>query len=428
MDEIPTNYMLEQFANYILFGKDERHISAVDEKIITQPSRAYSAWKTKAEKEKSLDAILDDAIKGPLLENEISHEFVRYRAPAPHIDRSTYDENGNILTYGDDWQRCPDGTMRPIQEMRELWQTIDYYEHLYAMYTGKEEADEYVLTHPKDHTALWRLRHLIIEIRRTQYYIKDAYNPAITCFQSPHAEKTPYDFNHDTGYWLEPEEWCRRRRTTPNHGQPPIERAPEKDGLLWWRVSGNAIDYEKPEHMAALMKNYASLLLHSYSNPDSPARILCYDFERYAGSDEAELTDEEWRIMSLAIGHKHDFQIAALLKKEGYEVDSEYRIANIRKIVLPKKLALAAVRLREEDEAAHGQLAQKRCQKCKNMWPATSNFFNVNKAKADGLGTKCKFCQHMEQTKIKEKMKQWNQAKSIESAQNANRTEDKVNT
>ena len=44
----PSQKEIEQMADYILFGKDEKYLSAVDTKDILQPERRFNSWKTKA--------------------------------------------------------------------------------------------------------------------------------------------------------------------------------------------------------------------------------------------------------------------------------------------------------------------------------------------------------------------------------------------
>jgi hypothetical protein len=58
LDARPTDEDLEQMADYILFGKDEKYLSSRDRKEILQPKRRYDSWATKDEKNTSLDALL----------------------------------------------------------------------------------------------------------------------------------------------------------------------------------------------------------------------------------------------------------------------------------------------------------------------------------------------------------------------------------
>ena len=68
LDTDPNATDLEQMADYILFGKDEKFLNARDRKEILQPKRRYDSWSTKDEKNESLDALLEDANTAPEIE------------------------------------------------------------------------------------------------------------------------------------------------------------------------------------------------------------------------------------------------------------------------------------------------------------------------------------------------------------------------
>lgn len=63
------------------------------------------------------------------------------------------------------------------------------------------------------------------------------------------------------------------------------------EGKLFWKISDNIVDYENPSHILALIDNYAALLRHSYSDPNSHTRDLCFDLELFV--ERANLTDVE---------------------------------------------------------------------------------------------------------------------------------------
>ena len=82
-------------ADYILFGKDEKFLSAVDTKDILQPERRFNSWKTKAEKTESLDALLEDPVTAPEIESKTADRGPRYKVVKPEIKRPKYDADGN---------------------------------------------------------------------------------------------------------------------------------------------------------------------------------------------------------------------------------------------------------------------------------------------------------------------------------------------
>lgn len=386
----PTAAMLEQMGDYIMMGKDEKYMSGYDDKSLIMTHRRYSNYKTKDEKNDSLDALMEDPVTAPECElaAQTAKEAPRYKVIAPKIVRTEYDEQGRIIKKGDDFDVNGD----PIPFMRELWERIDYWEDLLAQYKGTKEPSQWVLDHPKDSYWIQRVNHMLIDMRRQQYYIKDVYNPTIHFFNVSHGGRTEYNFNDNTGYWLDELEWCRRRRTTPaGRYQKTFQSARTNgEGQYFWEISENAIDYENPKHIYALMENYVKLLVHSYASPQSSTRALCFDFERFV--DYADLTDEEIFILQAKIAHRNNFVIIDELREDGI-VYSDSQFRHIQREVIPKKIANAAKRLRIESEAALGKIPYKRCSKCGEMKPADLMFFCKSVGKKSGFCSQCKECQ-----------------------------------
>ena len=91
LDIEPNTTDLEQMADYILFGKDEKYLNARDRKEILQPKRRYDSWSTKDEKNESLDALLEDPNTAPDIENKQSDNGPRYKVFKPEIRIPEYD-------------------------------------------------------------------------------------------------------------------------------------------------------------------------------------------------------------------------------------------------------------------------------------------------------------------------------------------------
>ena len=178
------------------------------------------------------------------------------------------------------------------------------------MYRGKIPPNDYIRNHPLTEYQLYKYGHMLIEIRRTQYYLKDSYKPTIKFFNVPAPGRTEYDFDCDTGLWLSPEEWCARKRKPHPFDlkQPALEDVPEdEEGRLFWKVSDNKIDYENPAHILAILDNYADLLRHSYDRTKSSTRALCFDMEFLI--EEANLTDLEQFLLEQRVAHRNVFII-----------------------------------------------------------------------------------------------------------------------
>ena len=65
-----------------------------------------------------------------------------------------------------------------IPGMWEVWDSIDRLSHWIAQLEGKIPPEEGVEIFD-DSYRLYRLKHNLIDMKRTQYYLKDAYKPQI---------------------------------------------------------------------------------------------------------------------------------------------------------------------------------------------------------------------------------------------------------
>ena len=381
--------------DYILFGKDEKYLSARDRKEILQPKRRYDSWSTKDEKNESLDALLEDPNTAPEIEQKQNNNGPRYKVFKPEIKRPTYDEAGNMIDVGDS----------DIPGMVELWAEIDKLQERYDMYRGKIPPNDYVKNHPLTKYQLYKFGHMLIDIRRHQYYLKDSYKPALKLFNITPPGRSEIDFENNTGLWLKPEEWCYRKRNPKPFDlpQPALEDAPEdENGNLYWKISDNKIDYENPDHILALLDNYVSLLKHSYDKPDSATRTLCFDMELLI--ENANLTDLEQFLLEQRVAHRNIFMMQQFLAEDEIYISEATIRETIRKKI-PRKLANAATKLRLESEVIRGEKETLECSKCHTVYPKDAFYFARSRDKRTGFCSQCKVCQKESYERRRDKKK-----------------------
>ena len=394
----PNQTDLEQMADYILFGKDEKFLNARDRKEILQPKRRYDSWSTKDEKNTSLDALMEDPNTAPEIEQKTSDtadKGPRYKVFKPEIKRPKYDDKGNLLDIGD----------ADVPGMVELWERIDTLQERYDMYRGKIPPNDYVRNHPLTAYQLYKFGHMLIDIRRHQYYLKDSYKPTLKFFNVPPPGRVEFDFNCDTGLWLKPEEWCYRKRNPKPFDlpQPALEDAPEdENGNLYWKISDNKIDYENPDHILALLDNYVSLLKHSYDKPDSSTRTLCFDMELLI--ENANLTDLEQFLLEQRVAHRNIFMMQQFLAEDEIYISEATIRETIRKKI-PRKLANAATKLRLESEVIRGEKETLECSKCHTVYPKDAFYFARSRDKRTGFCSQCKVCQKESYERRRDKKK-----------------------
>lgn len=401
---------ISQLGDYILFGKDEYHMSPVDTHEILNPPHRYSSYVRKEDQNASLDAMLEDPIVGPSLELENREVSPRNKSKAlvfkPSIHRTTYDEEGNILEYGDDFDE--DGNV--IQPMRDLWEIIDKWQRRVDMYSGRIPADETVKNNPKTKYDLYRMNHMLIDMKRQQYIVKDCYKPILKSFTPPGGTKTAYDFDVPTGYYIPEAEWDSR---VAKHNDRYIEQPPKsevrrsEDGTkLFWEISKNVVDYENPFHINAILDNYVALLRHCYDKPDSISRCICFDIENFI--EKAELSELEQFVLEQKVAHRNLYRIQNAILEETGECYSEGRLRLLMKDTIPKKLASAARSLRLESELKLGRIEGLTCTKCRRVLPKDQHFFARSLEKKTGFCSQCKDCQRKKRVVVKERKKNGN--------------------
>jgi hypothetical protein len=173
--------------------------------------------------------------------------------------------------------------------------------------------------------------------------------------------------------------------------QPPLEEVPEdENGNLYWKISDNAIDYENPDHILALMDNYVSLLKHSYDKPDSETRTLCYDLEYLV--ENADLTDLEQYCLEQRIAHRNTFVIQKYLAEDNIH-KTEAQLRTIMRENIPNKIARTAMRLRLESQFLKGEIEGLKCTKCGGTFPKHPFYFARSRDKRTGYCSQCKECQ-----------------------------------
>lgn len=379
----PNDSDLEQMGDYILFGKDEKYLNARDRKEILQPKRRYNSWTTLDEKGESLDALLEDPNTAPQIEQKQANEGPRYKVLKPEIKRPTYDDKGNLIDPGDS----------DVPGMVELWERIDILQERLDMYKGKIPPNDYIRTHPLDNYSLYKYNHMLIDIRRHQYYLKDAYKPTLKFFNAAPPGKPQFDFNVNTGLWLSPREWCARKRNPKPFDieQPPLEEVPEdENGNLYWKISDNAIDYENPDHILALIDNYANLLKHCYSDLNSPSRDLCFDLELLV--ENSNLDELEQFLLEQRVAHRNHFIVQKNLAEDGI-IKTEAQIRNLVRAKIPQKIARTATKMRLEAQLNTGEIEGLECTKCHRILPKDAFFFSRSRDKRTGFCSQCKECQ-----------------------------------
>ena len=385
LDTDPNNHELEQMADYILYGKDENGNNAVKRGEVTDENKRYNSFKRASEKNKSLEEILDNPLVDQNTLQPVENTKHVYTKKKPTIRKPKYDKTtGEMIDPGDS----------DIPGMVELWERIEWFERVVAANEGRIpfSDDLFVVA---DNYRLYQLRHQLIDLRRHQYYLKDAYKPTINLLGITPPQPQSYDWDSDSYYWISLDEWQHRVDTKLTHAissnLSDYETRTAADGSteVKWVVRHHNFDWENPWHVRCLIDYYSAICMQLWDKEFSWGRMLIYDFDRYAtmcGFSPAR----EYLLMRKIDKATHQQMADELQEKFGLSYN-ENHISTILSREIPERIAQVAKAHRLLVETPQDQ--RKQCYHCKRWLPKDIIFFGRNKSRKDGWASNCKECE-----------------------------------
>ena len=362
---------LETIANYILYGKDEDSgESAVDRKEI-QIKTKYNSYSKK--EPESLDALMES----PTFDERVFNtDKNKYRNIKPKIDREKdYDVPG----------------------IQELWKTIDYFQHLIDVSTGKVEDKEARKLSPVE---LYKFKHMVIELRRQQFYLKDMVKPTICMFGTNtrkvfQTEETsiPWD-SEDSQFSIAP--------LGVLIGKDKKFYSPREYQGSDYQYNKEAkyiIDFRNFEHIYYFLENYEDLKIGAENNPESTIGFLLDTLDFYISL--ANLSEPKKLILNYK---KHKIQneiIKEQLEKDFGLTHSANYISTIWKQKICKEIAEAAQLHYDYYLNRNKPFAWKKCNQCGKIKLKDTREFMRKSRSSDGLASRCKECDRENRLKSK---------------------------
>ena len=381
----PTNSELEQMASYILYGKDEEGKNAVQRGETTDSDKRYKSFQRAADKVQSLDEILDNPLADQQTLQKMDERYI-YTKKKPTIAHPKYDKKtGALIDAGDS----------DIPGMQQLWDTIDRLDHILAVNEGKIPPDEYTQIF-SDPYRLYQFKHMLIDIRRHQYYLKDAYKPTLHFLAITPPKTQTYNWDEDSFYWMPREQWQSRvdnallssiskniedyeTRINPTTGAQEVK----------WIVRRQTFDWENPYHIKALLNHYSAIYMELHEKLDSWGRTLIYDFDRYF--DMCGFSEVREYIVMRKIDRASHAQIAAELQEKFGLKYNENHICTILSKEIPERMAQIATKHRML--LTTPKEGRKKCFTCKQWLPRNNYFFATNNSRKDHFASNCKECE-----------------------------------
>lgn len=382
LESNPTNSELEQMASYILYGKDEEGKNAVQRGETTDSDKRYKSFQKAADKVHSLDEILDNPLSDQVSLKTLDEKYV-YKKQKPSIAKPKYDKTtGELIDKGDS----------DIPGMQQLWDRINYLEHVVAVNEGKVP-DDGTVTILQDSYRLYQLKHQLIDMRRHQYYLKDAYKPTLHFLAVQPPQSQTYDWDSDAEYWMTYDQWYDKVHNTYRSLSTDIDDYESKvtpnGTFVKWIVRRHNFDWENPKHIRALIDNYSNLYMELWDKVHSWGRTLIFDFDRY--TTMANLSPvREYILLRKIDKAPYQLILQELQEKFGLQYN-ENHLSNILNKEIPNKIVEAAIRHRLEVETPDSQ--KKRCFRCQRLLPLHKMFFGVNNSHKDHFASSCKECE-----------------------------------
>ena len=231
--------------------------------------------------------------------------------------------------------------------LKQLRESIEYWEQKLKTATGKD---------------IYRIKKTLIDLRKDQYIIKNAYKKPIVFTQAVRSSKN----------------------YIPLDGEITIDES--------GRAVGTGVTLIDPAVCSAILCNYSRLKQDSWGNFESDTWYLIYDFENVC---DRALKDYPlyMRIVEYKIDGMQNIDIQEALQMEfGIKHSLEY-ISSLWRNKIPKLIASAA-----EDQYLEWYYTQeekgqyKRCSRCGQIKLANNKYFSINNTSKDGFYSICKEC------------------------------------
>ena len=403
----PTKEELETCANYVLWGKDSDGKNLVQKKEIEIETK-NKTWDRKKEEE-SLDALFES----PTFNEQV---IIPYSTPPIKKKKEVFDRARAL-------NEAPQDLLPRFQELFKEIDKLDLELSFYDLKVGKRKTSpreellnrftkEEILTLKKKGENLsqysyLKLRHLLVEKRREQFYLKDTYSAPLQSILPPLQEAPELTiFEADIpvfplGLKLEDKLGAKLFPHLHNVGIEEYgEEDLEKISKIYWEKRkeeeniGEKIhfNFKKIEHVYQLFLFFFEVEEEGLKkNLEGTSQDLLRTLEFYIS--EAELTPLQEEILILKKKKVPNSKIAATINKKYQRNYTINYISTIFTQQVIKKITEAA-RLHElVISNIFFKENFKKCIGCGDMVLKDANFFMRKGRSSDGFASRCKICE-----------------------------------
>ena len=238
--------------------------------------------------------------------------------------------------------------LNTIPSLRQLRDTIEIWEQALKRTSGKDA---------------YTIKKALIEMRKEQYIIKQAYQRPIIPAKFPRGGNAFHYLVLDDTSYLDKNK----------------------------QVVVQGVSFMDPKVISAILCDYSKLKEDSLENFQGDTWYLIQDFENLC--DKAlEQEPLYLRLVECKIDKMQNIDIQKTLEAEfGVKHSLEY-ISSLWRNKIPKMIATQAEKDFLEYEFSRRNLCFKKCSKCGQLKPAHNIFFSINRTAKDGFYSICKSC------------------------------------
>ena len=411
----PTTSELETIANYILWGKNRSTDKNIVQEGSIQIATRAKLWDSNAAKVESLDNLLTQP--GFTEQQILSAEAPRYKYPKETFSRSIARRTAS-----------PEA----LSILEQLWREIDsldlelnYYDlaHGKRIKPPREELlalfDENAQQSLKESAAhlnqfqYLKKRHLLVELRREQYTIKDLYRPIRSLHSAPSTQLPQIISTIETDYPVAPmgliggvgiQEKLFPKDRYPIPSDFTQEELKSVLQFYWTRaLQTNVYDFRNPDHVGKTFEQFQQL--NSERNDDilSNSNSFLDTLQFYIA--RADLSDTQREILDLKLRKVSNPDIAQYInKKYSKSYTINYISTIFRQKIIPQICAAAQIHAEIIENLTFPENFKK-CKTCGRILLISPINFVKKSRSPDGYSTQCKFCDREARIKSKEKIK-----------------------
>ena len=370
---VPTQKEQEIITTYLLYGRTESGKSPIHDKDILSVSHTYNP-----KAPDSLERLMESPAFNESTIGRIDKK-IQYKIPKPNLNRDEYREKS---------------LPQELDQFTSLWNSID-------------EIDKLLREHKEGKRVIplkkyYQLRHLLVDLRRQQYTLKDEFFPTLTQHIQPTVYKGGEVDESILGNWdtLEILPLGLHNKSNPLWSIEPsklvnaVEFTPKEVEL--------SLDFRNKDHIYQIVQFYEELETSAANDPESASTALLNTFNFYV--ELAELPPHQQEILQLKLLHHTNEEIRDIVNKKYNLSYSTPYISTIFTHQICEDIAQAAILHKDCYDKRNQITAWKICTGCgRHLLKDGRNFARYSRSR-DGFQSKCKECDKKDrQERLKKK-------------------------